>query len=58
MKETTKIARREYKKLLDTIGKDNILNKHISEIVKRTGCSCIDLQNARSYYEFRKVRVR
>lgn len=56
MKETTKIARREYKKLLDTIGKEKILNLHLTEIVNRTGCSYIDLQNASSYYEFRKAR--
>lgn len=54
MKETTKIARREYKRLLDTLGKENILNKHFTEIVNRTGCSYIDLQNASSYFEFRK----
>ena len=56
MKETTKTARREYKKLLDTLGKENILNLHFTEIVNRTGCSYLDLQNASSYYEFRKVR--
>ena len=54
MKETTKIARREYKRLLDILGKENILNKHFTEIVNRTGCSYIDLQNASSYFEFRK----
>ncbi len=54
MKKTTKIARMEYKRLLDTIGKENILNMHFTEIVNRTGCSYLDLQNASSYFEFRK----
>ena len=54
MKATTKIARQEYKRLLDTIGKGNILNMHLTEIVNRTGCSYLDLQNASSYFEFRK----
>ena len=55
MKETTKIARREYKRLLDTLGESNILNMHITEIVNRTGCTYIDLQNACSYYKYRKA---
>ena len=54
MKETTKIARREYKNLLETVGKGNILNMHLTEIVNRTGCSYLDLQNAKSYFEFRR----
>lgn len=54
MKETTKAARKEYKKLLETVGEGNILNSHLTEIVNRTGCSYIDLQNASSYFKFRK----
>lgn len=54
MKETTKIARIEYKKLLETLGKEKILNMHLTEIVNRTGVSYLDLQNASSYFEFRK----
>ena len=54
MKETTKIARKEYKKLLETLGEGNILNMHLTEIVNRTGCSYLDLQNASSYFKFRK----
>ena len=54
MKQTTKIARTEYKRLLDTIGQENILNAHFTEIVERTGCSYCDLQNAVSYFKYRK----
>ena len=55
MKETTKTARREYKALLDTIGEAGITGLHLVEIVERTGCTYTDLQNASSYFKFRKV---
>ena len=54
MKVTTKTARQEIKKLIDTIGFDNILCKHITEIRERTGVSVIDCQNAMSYYKYRR----
>ena len=54
MKATTKTARQEIKKLIDTIGMNNILNKHITEIRQRTGVSVTDCQNALNYYQFRK----
>jgi len=54
MKTETKTARVEIKKLIDTIGMDNILNLHFNEIHSRTGVSYIALQNAMSYYKYRK----
>lgn len=54
MKETTKIARKEIKHLIETVGISNIYNYHLNEIKERTGVSCIDLQNAMSYYKYRK----
>ena len=54
MKVETKTARVEIKKLIDTIGMDNILNLHFNEIHDRTGVSYIALQNAMSYYRYRK----
>ena len=56
MKETTKTARQEIKRLIETIGEANILNKHLTEIVERTGCSYLDLQNASSYFRYRKLK--
>lgn len=56
MKATTKAARNEIKKLINAIGIDNILNKHITEIVNKTGCSYFECQNAMSYWQFRKTR--
>ena len=53
MKSNTKTARVEIKKLVDTIGIDNILNEHINDIMERTGVSVIDCQNAISYYKYR-----
>lgn len=54
MKAETKTARLEVKKLIDTIGMDNILNRHLNEIHDRTGISYIAMQNAMSYYKYRK----
>ena len=56
MKANTKTARVEIKKLVDTIGIDNILNEHINNIMDRTGVSVIDCQNAISYYKYRKIK--
>lgn len=54
MKVETKTARVEIKKLIDTIGMDNILNLHFNEIHDRTGVSYTSMQNAMSYYRYRK----
>lgn len=54
MKANTKTARVEIKKLIDTIGIDNILNEHITKIMERTGVSIIDCQHAINYYTYRK----
>ena len=55
MKPNRKTARVEIKKLIDTIGIDNILNCHINDIMERTGVSVIDCQNAINYYTYRKT---
>lgn len=54
MKETTRTARAEIKKLIETIGFSNISGEHIIEIEDRTGVSIIDCQKAINYYKYRK----
>lgn len=54
MKSNYKIARVEVKKLVDSIGLDNILNRHINEICDRTTATNHDLHNALNYFKYRK----
>lgn len=54
MKETTRIARVEIKKLIETIGLVNIRCEHITEIENKTGVSVIDCHKAINYYKYRK----
>lgn len=52
MKNNNKVARAEAKSLIIRLGYKNILNKHITEVVNRTGVSYCDMQNAFSYYNY------
>ena len=52
MKNNNKVARAEAKALIIKLGYRNILNKHITEVVERTGVSYCDMQNAFSYYNY------
>lgn len=54
MKASTKTARKEIKKLIDTVGIENILGEHLVEIAERTGCLYSELHNAMRYYKYRK----
>lgn len=54
MKETTKLARTEAKKLIEKYGLGNILNKHVTEVMERTGLGVVEMQNAMSYWKYRK----
>lgn len=56
MKESTNIARKEIKKLIDTLGSTKeIRNHHFIEIHERTGLNFAELQNASNYYRYRKT---
>lgn len=55
MKANYKIARAEVKKLVNTIGLENILNKHINEIQERTTATNHDIHNALNYFKYRKA---
>lgn len=52
MKSNNKVARAEAKALIIKLGYKNILNKHITEVVERTGVSYCDMQNAFSYFNY------
>lgn len=52
MKANTKQVRTEVKKLIMKIGYRNILNRHVTEIVEKIGCTYCDVQNAMSYFKY------
>lgn len=54
MNTNYKVARAEVKKLVDTIGLDNILNRHITEICQRTTATNHDVHNALNYFKYHK----
>lgn len=52
MKSNTKQVRDAVKNLIIEKGANNILNRHITEVVERIGCTCCDVQNAMSYFRY------
>lgn len=52
MKNSYAVAKKEIKKLVVTIGLNNILNAHLNEIHDRTGVTYTEMQNALSYFRF------
>lgn len=46
MKSNTKQVRDTVKNLIIEKGANNILNRHITEVVERIGCTYCDVQNA------------
>lgn len=52
MKSNTKQVRDAVKNLIIEKGANNILNRHITEVVERIGCTYCDVQNAMSYFRY------
>lgn len=52
MKSNTKQVREAVKNLIIEKGANNILNRHITEVVERIGCTYCDVQNAMSYFRY------
>jgi hypothetical protein len=52
MKSNTKQVRDTVKNLIIEKGANNILNRHITEVVERIGCTYCDVQNAMSYFRY------
>ena len=52
MKSNTKQVRDAVKNLIIEKGANNILNRHITEVVERIGCTYRDVQNAMSYFRY------
>lgn len=52
MKSNTKQVRDAVKNLIIEKGANNILNRHITEVVERISCTYCDVQNAMSYFRY------
>lgn len=52
MKSNTKQVRDAVKNLIIEKGANNILNRHITEVVERIGCTYCDAQNAMGYFRY------
>ena len=52
MKSNTKQVRDAVKNLIIEKGANNILNRHITEMVEKIGCTYCDVQNAMSYFRY------
>jgi len=56
MTERTKLARLEAKKCIERCGgTDKVLNRDVNEIMDRTGLDVTEMQNAMSYWKYRRA---